>query len=211
MLQSLILGSAVTDQPATLQPLLQVGALPQLTELRCEAKCWNQTPSRAAFAGQLRQLSLAHGFGKGSAGQLVADPLSALQRLRLVEWQLHISASGDCATEWPVVLSHLCGLRTLVLENSVYADYLLDALDCAPSLREVRYELRYYPQLRVAKVPACVQDALTALQGRRPLLHVVQSVAPRGCSCGQQRSVAEQMRLGPQTCCPAGKHTWDME
>jgi len=212
MLQSLVLGSAVDDRPSALLPLLQAGALPQLTEVNCDAYCWNRSLSHAAFVGQLRRLSLFDGYGLRGAVELVAGPLSALERLRLVGWQLHLTASEQAfAAEWPVVLSHLRSLQVLELENTVLAEHLLGALDCVPSLRELRYELRYYPQVRVAEVPPIVQDALVALQGRRPLLHVVQAITPRGCSCQQERSVAEQLRSVPQICCPAGKRLWDTE
>jgi len=212
MLQSLVLGSAVDDRPAALLPLLQAGALPQLTEVNCDAYCWNRSLSHAAFVGQLRRLSLFDGYGLKGAVELVAGPLSALQRLRLVGWQLHLLASEQAyAAEWPVVLSCLRSLQVLELENTVLAEHLIGALDCVPSLRELRYELRYYPQGRVAEVPPIVQDALLALQDRRPLLHVVQAITPRGCSCRQERSVAEQLRSGSQICCPAGKRMWDTE
>lgn len=183
VLQSLVLGSAVDDRPAALLPLLQAGALPQLTEVICDANCWNRTLSRAAFAGQLRRFSLSHGFGKGGAFELVGGPMSALRRLRLVEWQLQ-----DCSAEWPVVLSHLRSLRTLEMENTACAEHLLDAPDCVPSLRELRYELRYYPQGRVAKVPPSVQSAGSAAgaavaAARGAVCHTARVQLPTSAQC----------------------------
>jgi len=135
LLQSLVLDSAIDDQPAVLLPLLQAGALPQLTELRCRAVCWNQKLSCAAFAGQLRELSLINGLGKGGSVDLVAGPLSALQRLRLVGWWLHGRHAPSGSVEWPAVLACLRSLRSLELTEATPTEQLLEALNDVPQVR----------------------------------------------------------------------------
>jgi len=204
LLQSLVLDSGIDDQPAALLPLLQAGALPQLTALQCRAVYWNDKLSRAAFAGQLRELSLIYGLGKGGSVDLVAGPLSALQRLRLLSWRLHVHAPMGSA-EWPAVLSSLRSLQSLELEDTMPTEQLLEALDGVPTLSELHCT---FPLVRGA-VPARIKDALQALQKRRrSLLLVAQPVATRVCTCCREDGAAGQP-LPPVRFCQVGSRQWD--
>jgi len=134
----------------------------------------------------------------------VTGPLSALQRLRLLSWRLHVRAPMGSA-EWPAVLSSLRSLRSLELEDTMPTEQLIEALDGVPTLSELRC---MFPLVRGA-VPGRVKGALQVLQKRRhSLLVVAQSVATRVCICCREDGAAGQP-LPPVRFCQVGSRKWD--
>jgi hypothetical protein len=126
---------------AAVAPLIQQGALPQLTELSCTGPLWNRALSEAPFAKQLRRLCLSGGYGDKGNVWLDARPLGQLRHLRLEHWRLdfaisaHAQPMGHCLVPLREAFASMGELLSLELD-SLYGGLpkLLEALAPAVSV-----------------------------------------------------------------------------
>jgi hypothetical protein len=179
---------------ASLAPLQQEGALPQLTELTCPASLWNCALSEAPFAKQLHRLCLSGGHDDKGNVWLDARTLGELRQLRLEQWHLDSSleANEEERGQWSVPLrdafASMVQLRSLEFKSlRGGVSELLQALtptsgaasavsataaDPAPSLRSLTLDLSLRIHISVPVMPWSLVEEMVALLNRRPSLYV---------------------------------------